>query len=197
VINQVPATYYVPFSQESSGEASYAVRTSGEPTALVASIRAAIRSIDGNLPLANIRTQDEQVAKLFGSERLFARFSSFFGVLALVLVCVGLYGLMSYAVTRRTGEIGLRVALGALPRAVLWMILRESLTLVVVGAAVGVGIAAGMTRLVAKMLYGIAPIDPLTFGSVTLLLLSAAVLAAWLPARRAAKIDPVDALRSE
>src|SRR6185295_17141814 len=97
------------------------------PEALVASIRAAVRDIDPNLPLGKVRTQEAQIEELFASERLFARFASFFGGLALLLVCVGLYGLMSYTVTRRTGEIGIRIALGALPRGVLGMILRESL----------------------------------------------------------------------
>ncbi|MEO6569281.1 MAG: ABC transporter permease, partial [Opitutaceae bacterium] len=197
VKNQTPATFYVPFSQESSGEASYAVRTSGDPKAFIGSIRAALRAIDAELPLADIRTQEQQVEKLLGNERLFARASGFFGVLALVLVGVGLYGLMSYAVTCRTGEIGIRIALGAMPRAVLWMILRESLVLVIVGAVLGAAVAAGMTALVKNMLYGVAPTDPLTFGGVTLLLLAAALFAAWLPARRAAKLDPVVALRAE
>ena len=191
------ATAYVPFAQDPDGEASYAVRTSGDPETVAASIRAAIRVLDPNLPLIRLRTQESQIEQLFASERLFARFSSFFGVLALALVCVGLYGLMSYAVTRRTSEIGVRMALGARPRRVLWMVLRESLQLIGIGAAVGLIAAAALTRLVGNLLFGVAPFDLLTYGAVVALLVAASLLAAWLPARRASKIDPMVALRSE
>jgi predicted permease len=197
VRGQMPATLFVPFAQNSWGEASYLVRTAGNPEALIGPLRAAVQSVAPNLPLADVRTQEAQVGKLLSSERIFARFSIFFGGLALTLVCVGLFGLMSYVVTRRTGEIGVRVALGATPARVQWMVLRESLALVSMGAVVGLTGAAFATKAVEKMLYGVPHVDVATYGMVTLLLAGAAGLAAWWPARRAAKIDPVVALRAE
>ena len=173
------------------------MRTVGDPALLASALRNAVREIDWNLPLVALRTQDEQVETLVMHERFFARLSAFFSVLALGLICVGLYGLMSYAVLRRTGEIGLRMALGALPRRVLWMILRESLGLVGIGVIAGIGAACAASRLIASLRYGLSPMDPATYSSVSVLLVVVALLACWWPARRAAKVDPVVALRAE
>jgi predicted permease len=177
--------------------AQFIVRFSGSEAAAIAGVRAAIREIDANLPVTNVRTQVEQIDRLFSRERFFATLCSFFGALALLLAAVGLYGLISYQVLRRTGEIGVRMALGALPAQVLQMILRESLTLVVLGLLVGVAISVGATRWIAGMLFGLPANDPITYGCVALLLLAVATVACLLPARRAAKIDPMVALRSE
>ena len=195
--NETPPTAYFPFRQEPDGEGNYAVRTSGDPEGVVAAIREVARTIDPTLPLGDIRTQDAQIRKLFASKQLFARFASFFGGLALALVCVGLYGQLAYAVTRRTGEIGVRMALGAKPRWVLGMILRQSLGLVAVGVGLGLAGAIATTRLVASMLYDLSPNDPATLAGTVLLIIVATTLAAWLPARRAANVDPVVALRAE
>ena len=177
--------------------AQFIVRFSGSEAAAIAGVRAAIREIDANLPVTNVRTQVEQIDRLFSRERFFATLCSFFGALALLLAAVGLYGLISYQVLRRTGEIGVRMALGALPAQVLQMILRESLTLVVLGVLVGVALSVGATRGIASMLFGLPANDPITYGCVALLLLAVATVACLLPARRAAKIDPMVALRSE
>ncbi len=190
-------TLFVPALQQIGGTANFALRTSGDPAAIFPAIRAAVREIDATLPVIDLRTQEEQIDRLNAQELLFARLSGFFGLLALALACVGLYGLMSYGVLRRTGEIGLRMALGALPTHVLRMILRESLALVAIGIGLGLAAAAAASRLVTSMLFGLSPTDPATYGTVALLLVVIATIATLLPARRAAKIDPMVALRAE
>jgi len=126
-----------------------------------------------------------------------ARLAGFFGVLALILACIGLYGLLSYEVSRRTREIGIRMALGAQPEGVLRLVLRQGIALAVVGAAVGIGVALSVTRYLASMLYGVQPKDPLTLAAVTALLIGIAVAACYIPARRATRVDPITALRYE
>jgi predicted permease len=200
-----PATIYLPALQRLDGNANFALRlaspaagerdTVGTAAALFPAIRAAVREIDPTLPVLNLRTQDEQIDRLHSQERLFARLSGFFGLLALALACVGLYGLMSYAVLRRTAEIGLRMALGALPGHVMGMILRESLALVCLGVAAGIAAAYGASRLIASMLFELSPTDPLTYGSVAGILVTIALVASFLPARRASRVDPMIAFR--
>src|SRR6266511_1904016 len=192
-----PPTIYVPAAQMPEGVASYCVRAAGNPAALFPALRAAVRELDPTLPILNLRTQDEQIERVSSEERLFARLSGFFGVVALALACVGLYGLMSFLVLNRVGEIGLRMALGALPGQVLRMILRESFALVSLGVVLGLLAAYGGSRFIQSMLFGISPADPLTYGAVALLLIVVALLASLLPARRAARVEPMAALRSE
>jgi predicted permease len=198
-LNQEPRpSAFLPYPQlRNARSACFALRTAAEPSALVPSLQAALREIDPTLPLFNVRTQEEQVNRMLAPERLFARLSGFFGLLALLLASIGLYGLLSYSVLRRTGEIGLRMALGALPGRILGQVLRESLLLVALGAACGLAIAAGLSRLVASRLYGLSAFDPLTYAGVTGLLVLVAVVASLLPARRAAQVDPMTALRAE
>ncbi len=193
----VPPTIYRPALDLRDSTAHFAVRASGDPAALFAGIRAAVREIDPALPVLNLRTQDEQLERNHSQERLFAKLSGFFGVLALALACVGLHGLMSYAVTRRTGEIGLRMALGALPAHVLGMILTESLAIVCLGVVLGLAGAWFASRLVATLLFGLSPTDPFTYALVACGLIAIALLAALLPARRASRVDPLVALRAE
>ncbi len=188
---------YVQLGGANAGNSSFIVRFSGTEAATTAAVRAVTREIDPNLPLTNIRTQVAQINRLFAQERLFASLCSVFGGLALALSAVGLYGLMSYAVLRRTGEIGLRMALGALPRQVLGLILKESLLLAGLGVAVGLTAAYFTSRLVASMLFGLSTADPFTYALGALVLLAVALGAALLPARRAAKVDPMTALRTE
>jgi predicted permease len=194
----VSATAYVPFAQNIWGAAAFTVRTVGEPSAMVPAIRNAVREVDRNVPLADVRTQDEVFERrLISGERFFAHVSVFLGLVALGLACVGLYGLMSYSVLRRTNEIGIRLALGALPRWITTMIWRESLALVGFGVIVGIVAAGFATRLIAKLLYGLSPVDPIAYGLAALLLVAVASLACLLPARRAATVDPMVALRAE
>jgi ABC-type antimicrobial peptide transport system permease subunit len=130
-------------------------------------------------------------------ERLVTCLSSFFGILALTLAAVGLYGVMSYSVTRRTIEIGIRAALGARATAIIWLVLRESLRMVLLGIAIGVPVALAATRLISSQLYGLGPNDPWVIGLAMILILAVSGLAGYLPARRAARVDPMVALRSE
>ena len=183
------------------GPASYAanieLRTSGDPTSIAGTVRRAVQDVDKNLPVTSVSTLREQVSESLNKEDLIARLSSFFGVLALVLACVGLYGLLAYRVTRRTNEIGIRMALGASARQVLWIVLRESLALVGTGIATGLLMAYAATRFISSQLYGVKPTDPLTITAATVALAAVAILAGYIPARRATKVDPLVALRYE
>jgi len=190
-----PPTVYVSALQLVDGTANYALRVASQDASVLSAVRAAVREIDPALPVLNLRTQDEQIDRLHSQERLFARLSGFFGVLALTLACVGLYGLMSYAVVKRTAEIGLRMALGARRVQVMRMILGESLTLVWLGIAVGMATAWGASRLVSSMLFGLSATDPVTYAGAGSILAIVAVLASVLPARRASRVDPMVAFR--
>jgi predicted permease len=177
--------------------ASFEVRTAGDPQALVPAIRAAVAQINPNLPLRDVTTESQQIDRLLFQERLVARLSSFFGLLALVLACIGLYGLLAYEVTRRTREIGIRIALGAQAKDVLRSVVRQGLALVLVGAAVGIGVALGVTRYLKSMLYEVHANDPVTIVVVVALLVLVALAACFIPARRATNVDPMVALRCE
>jgi predicted permease len=191
-----PVTIYLPAPQMLEGVANYYVRTASDPAAIAPAIRAAVREIDPTLPVIDLRTQEQQIDRRNSQERLFARLSGFFGVAALTLACVGLYGLMSYLVLQRTREIGLRLALGARPAQVLRMMLRESFALVGVGLVVGAAVAYGVRRFVESMLFGLTAADPLTYTVVAGVLIAVTLLAACRPARRAARVDPMTALRA-
>jgi predicted permease len=173
------------------------VRTAGNPAAVAARVRRELRDIDPNLPVLKIDTVEEQLNDVLAQERLVAALASFFGALAALLSCLGLYGVISYTVTRRTNEIGIRLALGATPARALRMVLRESLWLALAGIAIGVPAALAATRLISTMLFGVSATDPLTIAVATLLMLAVAAMAAFLPARRAARVDPMEALRHD
>jgi ABC-type antimicrobial peptide transport system permease subunit len=195
--NEIPLTVYTSFYQETTGQVTFAVRTAGDPRAFGTVIRKTVHDIDPAVPIFNLRTQEEQVTQLVSSERLFATLTTFFGSVALGLTGIGLYGLLAQRVTMRTREIGIRMALGAQLRAVVTLVLGEGLRLTVIGLALGMGVTLGVTRFVSKMLFGVPPADPVTLGGAALLLVAIAAFACWLPARRAAKIDPMVALRAE
>jgi ABC-type antimicrobial peptide transport system permease subunit len=166
------------------------VRTAADPAQLIEPARAAVRQIDPNLPITNVATQAEQVERRFAQDRLFANALSFFGGLALILAAIGLFGLMSYNVGRRSQEIGIRMALGARRFDVIRMVLTESLTLVAVGVVIGLGATYWLGRLVATFLFGLAPTDAATIAAAVTLVLAVSTLAGFLPARRAARVDP-------
>jgi predicted permease len=193
-----PPQFFLLYRQQAQvGEMTYAIRTQMEPAALVPLLRRVVESADRDLPLIDVRTQREQIEATMQIERMFAALTTGFGVLALVLACVGIYGIMAYQVANRTNEIGIRLALGARPGQVRGMILRESTWLAGVGIVVGVAAALGLTRLVKAMLYGIRPWDPATLIGGVLILLAVALGASWIPARRAAGVQPMEALRHE
>ncbi len=192
-----PPTAYTPYLQDIPGQVNFAVRTGGDVEALIPSIREAVRHVDRNLPLFDVKTQIQQSDESMAQERLFATLSSFFGVLALLLACIGLYGVMSNAVARRTNEIGIRMALGATAPCVTRLVMRETMLLVVIGVVIGLGAALASTRLIENMLFGLAPRDPATISFAALLLIAVAALAGYIPARRAARVDPMIALRYE
>jgi predicted permease len=193
-----PLTAFIPYSQyEQLGQRTLCVRAAGDAGALVAAIRQEVRNLDPNLPVFNVKTFAEQINDSVSQERLIAMLSSFFGFFALLLAALGLYGVMAYAVTRRTREIGIRLALGAQNAGVRWLVLRETLLLALIGIAIGLPAALFSSRLMEGLLFELKPTDPLTITLATLLLLSIASLAGYLPARRATRVDPLIALRHE
>jgi ABC-type antimicrobial peptide transport system permease subunit len=177
--------------------AHFELRTAANPTALVKTVREVVSRAGDNLPLTEVRTQTEQIDRLLFQQRMLARLSGFFGVAALVLACIGLYGLLSYEVARRTRELGIRMALGAQQGDLLRLVVGQGILLALIGAAIGIAAALGVTRFMSSMLYGIHADDPLTFAGVTVLLTLVALLACYIPARRAMQVDPMVALRYE
>jgi predicted permease len=176
---------------------TFAVRTAMPPLSMLTVLRREIDSHERNLPLFGFTTLEAEIGKSLAQERLFAALTSLFGLLALTLAAVGLYGVMAHSVSRRTREVGLRMALGAGRRSVLGLIIGQGMKVVLGGLAAGLLAAVGVTRLISSQLYGISATDPLTFVTVTVLLTAVALLACWLPARRAARVDPMEALRYE
>jgi predicted permease len=187
-------TAYIPLQENG---ATFAVRTAAPPATLIPAVRSIVNEIDSNLPLTGMRTQSETIDRLLFNERLVARLFGLFAVLGLVLACIGLYGLLSYEVARRTREIGIRTALGAQRRDVWGMVLRQGLLLVICGAVVGTGAAMAVTRLLVSLLYNVQPSDPGTLAAVAALLVTVGIVACSLPARRATRVDPMVALRYE
>lgn len=192
--------FYVAFFQGMGGTApaaNFELRTFADPNSMVPAIRHEVEQLDRNLPILNVNPLGELLDRNLTQERLIAQLSAFFGGLALLLACVGLYGVLSYSIARRTNEIGIRIALGAQSATVLGMVLRETLLVVTIGIALGLPTAIGLTRLVSSQLYGLNAADPLTLTMATLILACVAILSAYLPARRASRVDPLVALRYE
>ena len=182
-------------------QAAYSVtlhlRTLSDPTSLGSQVRQMLNQIDDKMPVYGVTSMDEQLRQNLSEERLVAQLVSFFGALALILACIGLYGVMAHGVARRTNEIGIRMALGARGGNIAWMVLRETLLLVMAGLVIGVPAALLGARLVSTQLFGMSPTDPLTLIGAAVVLTTVALLAGYVPARRATKINPLVALRYE
>ena len=199
VKEQTPRTFYVPFLQDASSwrETTFQVRTAGDPLTVVAAIRREVQALEPNLPVFRIKTLEQQVDETLGQERLVATLASLFGVLALLLACAGLYGVLSYSVSRRTREIGVRMALGAKRVDLLRFFIGQGMVLVVFGVVFGLVAALALTRFVSSLLFGISTMDLMTFVGAALGLVVVGLCACYFPARRATKVDPLIALRSE
>ena len=203
---EVPPSIYLPFLQTLSGQDAvlgalgamhFEVRTAGDPNAMVAAVRHVAQSMDSNLALYDVRTQTDQINQTLFQERLFARLTAFFGILAALLGSFGVYGLMAFATTSRTREIGIRMALGASRGEILGMVLRETFALLAIGIVAGIAVATEASRVVSALLYGLKPSDASTLAAAALLMVVAGAVAGCVPARRAAQVDPMVALRHE
>ncbi|MGC2163830.1 MAG: ABC transporter permease [Silvibacterium sp.] len=173
------------------------LRTTGDPAQAIHELRAAVAAVDPNLPLLEVHTIQEQVASFMVDDTLISHLTGIFSLLALALTSIGLYGVMSYNVVRRTNEIGIRLALGAQTGSVLWMVLRESLWLLLIGLALGLPLTLAATRIIRQQLFGLSAFDPLTFATAIAVVSGMTLIAAWLPARRATRVDPMVALRCD
>ncbi|HZM97284.1 MAG TPA: ABC transporter permease [Vicinamibacterales bacterium] len=197
---ETPPVVYIPYAQVTFPrlqQLTYALRTDGDPLRYVSAVRALVHQADSRVPVTNVKTQAAEIDQTINQEIVFARLCSAFAVLALVIACVGLYGSMAYAVVRRTSEIGIRVALGARRRAVIWLVLREVCVLAALGLAISLPIALGTSRLLESFLFDLKPNDPGALAGAVGILLSAALLAGYGPARKASRIPPMVALRND
>jgi predicted permease len=197
-IGEQPIPYiYLPLAQNRAGGFTIIARTAGNPLALAAAVRAEIHHLDGNLPVFDVKTMNDHIGEALSQERMIATLLGIFGSLALLLAAVGIYGVMSYSVTQRRREIGVRIALGAESRDILRLVVGRGLILTISGVAIGLAAAVALTRLTTGLLFRVSATDPLTFIVISLLLTGVALAASLLPARRAMKVDPMVALRYE
>jgi predicted permease len=196
--DEVPYELYIPYPQLDfvNGMTAY-LRARGEPAGMLSTLRRVVREVDPSVPMYDLRTLDDQIEISLFIQRLLATLSSVFGCLATLLAALGLYGVMAFMVARRTREIGIRMALGADPGSVVWMVMREVLTLAAAGVVIGLGSAWAATRFIQAQLFGVTPTDLPTLAAATLGIVSVAALSGYFPARRATAIDPVRALHWE
>ncbi len=197
--NELPAVAYLPFTYQprSMGSLTFELRAAGDPMSLAGAAREIVRQADSRIPVTDVRTQEAVIDQTIGQERTFATLCTAFALLAVAIACVGLYGTMSYSVARRTNEIGLRMALGAERRRLIWMVLREVFAMAAVGLAIGLPAAFATTKFVKSFLFEMKPNDPWAIGGAAVVLALAAIAAGYGPAWRASRIDPWNALRHE
>jgi ABC-type antimicrobial peptide transport system permease subunit len=191
---EVKPTFYDP---NIGGEAFFELRTATDPNSMIAAVRSIVSHENEDLALFRISTETQAIDRQLANERITAQLSSFFGLLALVLACLGLYGLLSYDVTRRTREIGIRMAIGAQSHNVVRLVLSKAVGLTLAGAVIGIAVTLGVTRFLASFLYGVKAGDPITLVAMAFLLALVALAACYIPARRATRVDPLVALRYE
>ena len=194
---QMPADFFPHAQHRVHFLYNLVARYSGSPTSLFPEIRKAVAEIDPNLPVGDVTTLAQTVDDNALTKRMVAELSTVFGILAALLACLGIYGVMSYGITRRINEFGIRMALGAQRSHVLWTVLRETLLLVLIGVTIGLGAAIASGRLVESLLFGLKANDPLSITLAVLAMVAVALFAGYLPARRATRIDPMTALRHE
>jgi putative ABC transport system permease protein len=189
------ATIYLPYAQLSIGSLTFVVRTSLEPTSLARAVRAAVGEVDPSQPVSDIQTLEDVVSASLTRPRVASAALGIFAVAALLLSAIGVYGVVAYGVQFRRREFGVRLALGAQPRDVLWLVVRQSMWLVSAGALLGLALAIPLSRALRSLLFGVAPGDPGTLAIVTVVMVGAGFLASYLPARRGTRVDPVETLR--
>ncbi len=188
---------YIPYTQRTDYLSDFEVRYTGDFNAISSAVQRTVHDVSHTLPITRVTTLDEQVARSITDQRLVAQLSAFFGLLAVFLCCIGIYGLMAYMVARRTNEIGIRMALGAECSTVRWLVMREVLVLVAIGVGIGIPVAWVGNRLISNMLFGLRGMDPMSMAIAVGAMLAVAMMAGYLPARRASQIDPMVALRYE
>jgi predicted permease len=196
----MPPTVYLPYAQTALGRLggmNVVVRAAVPPATLAEAVRAAIVEVDRNVAVTNLRTQENQIDETLGTERVFMRLLLAFGGFALLLASIGLHGMTAYSVARRTSEIGVRVALGARNRDVLWLILRQVIAITASGLTIGVAAAFALSRFVGSFLYDVEPTDPMSVAAAVVIMAMVATAAGFFPAQRAARLDPLTALRYE
>jgi len=191
--SSIDPSAYIP----SRGGGVFALRTAADPESLAAAAREAVREVNPNLLVDNIKSEAAQIDEQLFREHVMARLSMAFGLLALTMAAIGIYGVLAFSVTRRTAEIAIRMSLGAMPGEIMRLVLRDGLAPAVTGAAAGLLASWGVTNLIATLLFGVTALDPLTYVTATSLLLAVAMLASYIPARRATRVSPVIALRYE
>jgi predicted permease len=192
-----PATMYIPHRQSNPEDLVFSVRTAGDPSGVMSAAREAIAAVDPRVPVVTVQTQMSTLERGYAQEKVLAQAYTLFGSIALFVAAIGLFGLMSYNVSRRTREIGIRMAMGAQRKEVLSLVLRESMLLVIAGIAIGIAGALGAGRFVASQLFGLEPTDPATMMGAMVVMLAVSAAAGYLPARRATRVDPMIALRYE
>jgi predicted permease len=191
-----PMTFMSVF-QNPRSSMSFTIRTAGEPSSIVESVRTAVLGLDPSLPIYRVMSMEDVMSEQRGGDTIMAKIMAVLALVALVLAVVGVYGVMAYSVSQRTREMGIRMALGAQRGKVLALVMRQGATLAAIGVVIGIGIALLVTRSLATFLFGVSPFDPVAYSTISLVLLGASVGATYLPARRATQVDPLEALRTE